>query len=54
MYRLSSNRTICTDDLWSVWGEELAVKMLGEAGFGDVRTETLDHDMINNDCIMTK
>lgn len=42
------------DGLGAVWGEELAVKMLGEAGFTDVRVETLDHDIINNYYIMTK
>jgi 2-polyprenyl-3-methyl-5-hydroxy-6-metoxy-1,4-benzoquinol methylase len=40
--------------LGAVWGEELAVEMLGEAGFADVRVETLDHDIINNYYIMTK
>ena len=36
------------EGLGTVWGEELAVKMLGEAGFGDVTVERSDHDMINN------
>jgi 2-polyprenyl-3-methyl-5-hydroxy-6-metoxy-1,4-benzoquinol methylase len=40
--------------LGAVWGEELAVQMLGEAGFNDVRVETLEHDMINNYYIMRK
>lgn len=34
--------------LGTVWGEELAVKMLGEAGFEGVDVRTLPHDMINN------
>ena len=42
------------EGLGTVWGEELAVKMLGDAGFKDVRVETLDHDIINNYYIMTK
>ena len=42
------------DGLGTVWGEELALKMLGDAGFNDVRVETLDHDIINNYYIMTK
>ena len=33
--------------LGAAWGKELAVKMLGEAGFRDVRVETLPHDVIN-------
>jgi ubiquinone/menaquinone biosynthesis C-methylase UbiE len=40
--------------LGAVWGEELAVEMLSEAGFADVRVETLEHDIINNYYIMTK
>ncbi|MCG8583613.1 MAG: class I SAM-dependent methyltransferase [Pirellulales bacterium] len=42
------------EGLGTVWGEELAVKMLGEAGFNDVRVETLEHDMLNNYYIMSK
>lgn len=34
--------------LGTVWGEELAVKMLGEAGFGKVDVRSLEHDIINN------
>ena len=33
--------------LGAAWGRELALKMLGEAGFADVRVEELPHDMIN-------
>jgi hypothetical protein len=40
--------------LGAVWGEELAVKMLNDAGFRDVRVETLEHDIINNYYIMQK
>lgn len=42
------------EGLGTVWGEELAVKMLGDAGFADVRVETLEHDFVNNYYIMTK
>ena len=42
------------EGLGTVWGEELAVKMLRDAGFQDVAIETLDHDIINNYYIMTK
>lgn len=34
--------------LGTVWGEELAVKMLGQAGFTGVEVRTLPHDIINN------
>ena len=42
------------DGLGTAWGEELAVKMLGDAGFENVSTQTLDHDIINNYYIMNK
>lgn len=42
------------EGLGTVWGEELAVKMLDDAGFNDVRVETLPHDMLNNYYVMTK
>jgi len=34
--------------LGAAWGEELAQKMLGEAGFKNVSTNKLPHDIINN------
>lgn len=40
--------------LGTVWGEELAIKMLKEAGFDQPRIETLEHDILNNYYIMTK
>ena len=40
--------------LGTVWGKELAVKMLGEAGFGDVVVEELDHDFQNYFYIIRK
>ena len=33
--------------LGAAWGKELALKMLADAGFGEVRVETLPHDMLN-------
>lgn len=42
------------EGLGTMWGEELAVKMLNDAGFANVRIETLDHDILNNYYIMTK
>ena len=37
-----------------VWGEEFALKMLGDVGFRDVRVETLEHYIIINYYIMSK
>lgn len=42
------------EGLGTVWGEELAIKMLKGAGFSEPRVETLDHDFINNYYIMKK
>ncbi len=42
------------EGLGAVWGEELAVEMLTDAGFADVRVETLEHDIINNYYITSK
>ncbi len=33
--------------LGTMWGEELAEQMLGEAGFGDISKHSLEHDFIN-------
>lgn len=33
--------------LGAAWGKELALEMLAQAGFGDVRVERLPHDIIN-------
>jgi 2-polyprenyl-3-methyl-5-hydroxy-6-metoxy-1,4-benzoquinol methylase len=33
--------------LGAAWGKELAVQMLRDAGFGDVRVERLEHDPLN-------
>ena len=40
--------------LGTVWGEELAVRMLNDSGFTDVRIETLEHDILNNYYIMKR
>lgn len=42
------------EGLGTMWGEELAVRMLKDTGFADVHVETLPHDMINNYYIMRK
>jgi len=34
--------------LGAVWGEQTALQMLTEAGFTDVRVETVDGDIANN------
>ncbi len=40
--------------LGAAWGKELALRMLNEAGFTDVRVETLPHDPFNYYYIMHK
>lgn len=42
------------EGLGTVWGEELALDMLNNSGFRDVRVTTLDHDFLNNYYIMAK
>ena len=34
--------------LGAMWGQELALEMLGQAGFDPVTVETLEHDIMNN------
>ncbi|MGI8605702.1 MAG: transcriptional regulator, partial [Gaiellaceae bacterium] len=34
--------------LGTVWGEQKALEMLGEAGFGDVEVKQIDGDPFNN------
>lgn len=40
--------------LGTMWGEELAVEMLGKAGFDQVTVRQLDHDFQNNFYVMQK
>jgi len=40
--------------LGAAWGKTKALEMLGEAGFGNVRVETLAHDPMNFWFVMTK
>lgn len=40
--------------LGTMWGEELAVRMLGRAGFGEVAVRQLEHDFQNNFYLMRK
>ena len=42
------------EGLGTVWGEELALKMLKDAGFAEVRVERLAHDFFNNYYITVK
>ena len=39
--------------LGAAWGKELALEMLADAGFGDVRVEQLPHDIINYYYVVT-
>lgn len=39
--------------LGAAWGKELALQMLSDAGFGDVRVEQLPHDIINYYYVVT-
>ncbi len=39
--------------LGAAWGKELALQMLADAGFGDVRVEQLPHDIINYYYVVT-
>ncbi|MEZ5425154.1 MAG: class I SAM-dependent methyltransferase [Pyrinomonadaceae bacterium] len=36
------------DGLGAMWGEEKALELLDEAGFGSIRVNRLDHDILNN------
>ncbi|MAT38319.1 MAG: transcriptional regulator [Ectothiorhodospiraceae bacterium] len=40
--------------LGAMWGKEQALRMLDQAGFQEVRTRNLDHDIQNNYYIMSK
>jgi Zn-dependent membrane protease YugP len=40
--------------LGAVWGEQKALTMLAEAGFTDVRVETVPGDIVNNYYIATR
>ncbi len=42
------------DGLGAMWGEETAVRMLGEAGFANVSVNHLDHDFMNTYYVATK
>jgi hypothetical protein len=40
--------------LGTMWGEELALEMLGNAGFRNIEVHRLDHDFQNNFYVMKK
>jgi hypothetical protein len=42
------------EGLGTMWGEELAVEMLRETGFDQVRVRQLPHDFQNNFYVMRK
>ncbi|MDP8973578.1 MAG: transcriptional regulator, partial [Actinomycetota bacterium] len=42
------------EGLGTMWGEEMAKEMLGEAGFKEVEIKQLPHDFMNSYYIVTK
>ena len=42
------------EGLGAVWGEQKALELLAEAGFGDVEVKTVEGDIINNYYIARK
>jgi 2-polyprenyl-3-methyl-5-hydroxy-6-metoxy-1,4-benzoquinol methylase len=48
MHCMTVSLAHCGCGLGTCWGEELALKMLEEAGFANVTVHTLDHDIMNN------
>ncbi len=42
------------DGLGAVWGEEMAKRMLAEAGFEKVSVQKIENDIFNNYYIATK
>jgi SAM-dependent methyltransferase len=54
MHCLSVSLACGGTGLGAVWGKELALQMLADAGFGDVRVEQLPHDPINYYYIATR
>jgi 2-polyprenyl-3-methyl-5-hydroxy-6-metoxy-1,4-benzoquinol methylase len=48
MHCMTVSLAHCGCGLGTCWGEELALKMLAEAGFADVAVHTLEHDIMNN------
>jgi SAM-dependent methyltransferase len=48
MHCMTVSLSLGGDGLGTAWGSELAVQMLADAGFGDVRVERLAEDFINS------
>lgn len=48
MHCMSVSLGLDGDGLGTVWGEQLAVRMLGAAGFGDITVKTVEGDAFNN------
>ena len=48
MHCMTVSLAHCGCGLGTCWGEELALKMFGEAGFDNVEVHTLEHDILNN------
>ncbi|MGH3423872.1 MAG: hypothetical protein ACRDO8_04030, partial [Nocardioidaceae bacterium] len=47
MHCMTVSLSLDGDGLGTAWGTERALRMLADAGFGDVRIESLDADFIN-------
>jgi SAM-dependent methyltransferase len=47
MHCMTVSLSLDGDGLGTVWGTERALQMLADAGFGDVRVESLEEDFIN-------
>jgi SAM-dependent methyltransferase len=48
MHCMTVSLSLGGDGLGTAWGTELALQMLADAGFGDVRVERLSEDFINS------
>ena len=48
MHCMTVSLSLGGDGLGTAWGTELALQMLTDAGFGDVRVERLPEDFINS------
>ena len=54
MHCMTVSLSLGGDGLGTAWGTELALQMLADAGFGDVRVERLPEDFINSYYVATK
>ena len=54
MHCMTVSLALDGEGLGAAWGEQKALELLGEAGFGDVKVETVEGDIINNYYIARK